>query len=233
MGIWSKLFTAARGATTEAGEAIVDNQALRILDQEMRNAREQLHKAKGALTLVMSEQMGVQRKVKELRAQVEEHEGYVTGALAQGDETLALEVAEKIAQFSNDLEAQEQVLEGYTANVAQLKQTVGETERNIQAMQREISVVKSTEAVQKANAAIAAKFSGSGSAMRSATESLERIKARQQQRGDRMTAALELQKTSSGEDLQARLKSAGIISGSASANAILDNFRAKRLPAPQ
>ena len=36
--IWSKLFTALRGGASEVGESIVDQQALRILDQEIRDA---------------------------------------------------------------------------------------------------------------------------------------------------------------------------------------------------
>ncbi len=226
--IWKKLVTAMRGAATEAGEAVVDNQALRILDQEMRDARTQLDKARESLTGVMAEQMSVKRKVNQLRRSIEEHEGYAARALDKGDEALALEIAGKIAEFSGELEANEQLLQGYTGNVAQLKQTISETERNIKAMQREVSVVKSTEAVQKANAAVAAKFSGSDSAMRSATASLERIKAKQQTRSDRMKAAMELQRESSGEDLQARLKAAGIVGGNASANAILEKLKAKK-----
>jgi len=228
MSIWKKLFTAVRGSVNEAGEAIADNQALRILDQEMRDANANLNKAKESMTGVMAEQMGVVRKVKELKNKIEEHEGYVAQSLDKGDEALALEIADKIAEFSNELEAQEKLLEGYKANVAQLKRTIAETERNIKAMEREVSIVKTTEAVQKANAAAAAKFSGSNSSMTSATSSLERIKAKQQKRGDQMKAAVELQKESDGGDLQAKLKSAGIVSGNASANAILEKIKAKK-----
>ena len=35
MNIWSKMMTALRGGVNEAGEAIIDSQALRILDQEI------------------------------------------------------------------------------------------------------------------------------------------------------------------------------------------------------
>nr|VFK43180.1 MAG: Phage shock protein A [Candidatus Kentron sp. TC]VFK49124.1 MAG: phage shock protein A (PspA) family protein [Candidatus Kentron sp. TC] len=228
MSIWKKLFTAARGAATEAGEAIVDNQALRILDQEMRDARTQLKNAKENLTAIMAEEMGVQRTVKDLRSKIEEHEGFATQALEQGNEALALEIADKIAEFSNELEAQEQLAQGYTGNITQLKRTIADTERNIKMMQREISVVKSTEAVQKANTAIASKFSGADSSMLRATESLERIKAKQQKRSDQMTAAVDLQKDASGDDLQAKLKAAGIVNGGASANAVLERIKAKK-----
>lgn len=228
MSIWKKLFTAVRGAATETGEAIVDSQALRILDQEMRDARAQLDKAKTNLTSVMAQEMGVRRAVADLRARIEEHEGYATAALEKGDEALALDIANKIAEFTNELEAQEELAGGYTGNITTLKRTIADTERNLKAMQREISVVKSTEAVQKANAAAAAKFSGTDSSMLRATDSLERIKERQQKRQDQSSAAMELQKQSSGGDLQARLKAAGIVDGNASGNAVLERLKAGR-----
>jgi len=226
MSIWNKLFTAVRGSATEAGEAIVDNQAIRILDQEMRDARKSLNEAKGNLTTVIAEKMGIERKVSELKSQLKEHEGYTAQALDKGDEGLALEIAGKIAGFSNDLEAQEKLLEGYIANISQLKQTIAGTDRNIKAMEREISMVKTTEAVQKANVTATAKFSGTDSAMGRATESLERIKAKQQKRSDQTKATMEFQKESNGGDLQAKLKAAGIVSGDESAKSVLERIKA-------
>jgi len=228
MSIWNKLLTAVRGGATEVGEAIVDTQALRILDQEMRDARKHLDQAKQSLTGVMAEKMGVDRKVKQLAASVTEHEGYAIKAMEAGNDALALEVANKIAEISEELDAQQKLLDGYNSNVSQLKKTINETERNVRAMEREVSVVKTTEAVNKANAAAAAKFSGSNSSMRSATDSLERIKAKQQKRQDQMQAAMELQNEGSGADLSAKLKEAGIVSGAASGNSILERLKAKQ-----
>ncbi|MDX8377518.1 MAG: PspA/IM30 family protein [Mariprofundales bacterium] len=227
MSIWAKIITAMRGAANEAGEAVVDNQALRILDQEMRDAQDELRKAKQSLTEVMAEKMAVDRKVNELSKATQEHESYATQALNKGDEALALEIAEKMAEFANDLEAQKELQAGYASNIKQLKRSITETARNIKTMQREISVVKTTEAVQKANEAASARFADSNSSMRSATDSLQRIKERQQKRSDRFKAAQELDKTSSGTDLKDKMKAAGIIEGNASANSILANLRAK------
>ncbi len=44
MSVWKKLITAVRGGANEAAEAVADNQALRILDQEIRDAKEELRK---------------------------------------------------------------------------------------------------------------------------------------------------------------------------------------------
>ena len=228
MGIFDKLFTAIRGAVNEAGEAAIDTQALRILDQEMRDSRKHIDEAKENLAKVMAEQMGVERNVKSLRKSIKEYEDYAIQALDKGEDTLALELSEKIADLENQLEAEQSVLDSYNANINDLKQIIRNTERNIKAMEREINVVKTTESVQKASSAAATKFSGSNSALRSATESLERIKKKQQQRTDQMKAAMQLQRNETGDDLQARLKSAGIVKGNASSNAVLERLRAKR-----
>ena len=54
MNIWAKVATAIRGGINEAGEAIVDSQALRVLDQEIRDADNQLSRSKEALTGIIA-----------------------------------------------------------------------------------------------------------------------------------------------------------------------------------
>lgn len=229
MNILNKLLTALRGVASETGEALIDSQAVRIMEQEIREAKENLDYAKESLTEVIAEQMGVQREVTRLQQRIAEHEGYALQALEKDDEALALDVAEKIATFSNELDAQEAVLESYSANITTLKQTIQATERNIKSMDRELAIVKTTESVQKANDAVAEKFSGSSSALRSATDSLQRIKEKQQKRNDQMTAALELRRDEDGEDLHEKLQKAGIVTSKASAGSVLERLKAKRL----
>ena len=56
MNILAKLITALRGAGNEVGEVIVDSQGIRIMEQEIRDARESLDQAKGNLAEVLAEQ---------------------------------------------------------------------------------------------------------------------------------------------------------------------------------
>ena len=228
MSIFNKIITAIRGGATEVGEAIVDTQAIRILDQELRDSKKALGDAKTSLTAIMAEKTGVDRKVKELNAKIKEHEGYAIQAMDKGDESLALDVANKIAEFEHELTIQQGILDGYDSKVTTLKKMIRQTERNIQAMDREISVVKTTEKVQKANELASAKFSGSNSALNSATDSLERIKARQQQREDQSAAAMELESEENGDDLQARLKNAGIVDSGSSGSSVLDRLKKQK-----
>jgi len=228
MSIFNKLLTAVRGGVTEAGEAVVDSQAIRILDQELRDSKKSLSDAKTGLTSIMAEKMGIDRKVKELSEKVKEHEGYAIQAMDKGDESLALDVANKIAELEHELTIQQGILKGYETKVANLKKIIRQTERNIQAMDREVSVVKTTAKVQKANDLAASKFSGSNSSLSSATDSLERIKARQQQREDQAAAAMELEADENGDDLQARLKTAGIVDSESSGSSILERLKKQK-----
>ncbi len=228
MSIFKKLITAVRGGATEVGEAIVDTQAIRILEQELRDSKSALNDAKTNLTAIMAEKMGIDRKVKELAKKITEHEGFAMQALDKGDEALATDVANKIADYEHELTIQTGIRDGYETKVAVLKKMIRQTERNIQAMDREISVVKTTEKVQKANELAAAKFSGSDSSLRSATDSLERIKARQQKREDQSAAAMELQSEENGDDLQARLKNAGIVDSGSSGSSVLERLKKQK-----
>ena len=225
MSIFSKIITAVRGGATEAGQAVVDSQAIRILDQELRDSKTALKDAKTNLTTIMAEKMALDRKVKDLNEKIKEHEGYAIQAMDKKDDELALDVANKIAEFEHDLTIQQGVLEGYGSKITSLKKMIRQTERNIQAMDREISVVKTTEKVQKANELADAKFSGSNSALNKATDSLERIKQRQQKREDQSAAAVELESEQGDGDLQARLKNASIVDSDSSASSVLDRLK--------
>ncbi len=228
MSIFKKILTAVRGGANEAGEAIIDSQALRILDQEIRDATKELDKARASLTTVMAQKMMVERKVNELKNSVEEHEGYAIKALEREQESLAVEIAEKIASLSNELQPQEAVLESHTDSVNQLKKAIKKTASRLEAMKREVAIIKSTESVQKAQAALKSRMAGSSSSMTSATESIKRIKERQQERSDRMNAALELEKEQSGGDLSAKMRDAGIIGKGQSSHSILEKLKNKR-----
>lgn len=220
--------TAIRGGATEVGEAIVDSNATRIFEQEIRDAENHLTKAKRDLTGVMAQQMAASREVDRLKREVVEHEGYATQALEKGDEALALAVAEKIATLESELSNQQQALASFEGNAERLKELVKKSERQIAEYKRQLSMVKTTESVQKATSAITDNFSSSNSKLLNAKDSLERIKAKQQKFDDQMKAAEVLESENSDNSLEAKLKEAGIGQADSSANSVLDRIKAKQ-----
>jgi phage shock protein A len=228
MSIFKKIMTAIRGGASEAGEAIIDANATRIFEQEIRDAENHLTKAKRDLTGVMAEQMSAKREVDRLQREIIEHEGYATQALEKGDEVLALAVAEKIANLESSLADQQQAHDSFSGNAERLKELVKKSERQVAEHKRQLSMVKTTESVQKATSAITDNFSSSNSKLLSAKDSLERIKAKQQKFDDKMKAAELLESENSDTSLQAQLKAAGIGSQDNSANSVLDRLKAKQ-----
>ena len=70
MNIWAKMMTALRGGANEAGEAIVDSQALRILDQEVRDASEELKQSKDSLAELIARHKLSEEKCSNLFLQI-------------------------------------------------------------------------------------------------------------------------------------------------------------------
>jgi len=229
MNIWAKMMTALRGGVNEAGEAIVDIQALRILDQEVREASLALQDSKDSLAEIMARQKVAEGKCSGLKKQIEEHEGYAIKALEQGDEALAHEVAEKIADLENQLTQETEAAEGFTASANKMRTAIKQTERNIKRLKQQVDTVKATENVQRAQAAVAERHSGSHSKMRTAMDSLDRIKEKQALKSAQMSAASELAEETSDASLQTKLEEAGITSNSSNADSILERLKNKSL----
>lgn len=225
MGFLNNVFKTIKGYGNEANDAFVDSQGIRIMEQEIREAEENQRKANESLTDVMAEQKGIARKVNDLKASVTEYSEAIGKLLDSGDEELAMETAEKLAELETDLDSNQAILDSFNEQVKELKAIIKDSAKQMEALKREVSIIKSTEAAQKASEATAAQFSGTNSSLRSASASMERIKAKQQKRKDKMKSARELAKETSGGDLNAKLAAAGVIDNKSSAASILDRYK--------
>ncbi len=229
MSILEKIFTAIRGGAREIGEAIVDNNSVRIFEQEIRDAEDKLNQAKGDLTEVMAKEMQAARRIESLKAEVERHEGFAAQALEKGNENLAMEIAEKIVELQSELDEQERARKSFAAHVERLKGMIKKTGKTLTDMKRQLVMVKTTESVQRATTAINNNYASSGSRLLSAKESLDRIRQRQQDLDDRLAAGELLKGELEGENLQAKLEAAGIVSNSnKQAQDVLARLRAKK-----
>jgi len=227
MNVWVKMLTALRGGVNEAGEAIVDNQALRILDQEVRDASEELKQSKDSLAAIMAHQKLSEEKSAKLKEQVVEYEGYAIQALDKGDDSLAREVAEKIADLENQLTVEVESSTDYAESAGKIRTAIQRAEGNIKRLKQQVDTVKATESVQRAQQAVAERHSGSNAKLRTAMDSLERIKEKQALKDARMSAASELAEETSEATLQAKLEEAGISPKNSSADDILARLKKK------
>jgi phage shock protein A len=224
-GILSKLWTALRGGATEAGQAVVDSQAIRILDQELREADNALLKSRDELTKIMAKRKLSADAVAPKQQKLKEYEGYAQQALAKNDEALAVEIAGKIAELETEVNDQQALIANYDKSIATVKKAIADGEKQVARLKVQVDQVKATAAVQKAQASIAARHSGASRTVSSAVDSLERIKQRQAEVAARMEAAEELGAQGEDADLHAKLKAAGIVQDSSSASAVLERLK--------
>lgn len=229
MNIWVKMMTALRGGVNEAGEAIVDTQALRILDQEIRDASGELRESKDALASIIAREKLAKEKSGKLKKDIEENEGYAIKALEKGDEPLALEVANKIAGLENQLTIEQESGSNFANSANALRSAINQTEANLRRLKQQVDTVKATESVQRAQEAVAERHSGSNSKLRTAMDSLERIKEKQALKAATMSAAAELANDSLDSSLETKLQEAGISPSGKSANDILEKLKNKSL----
>lgn len=228
MSIWARVATAVRGGVSEAGEAIVDSQVLRILDQEIRDADSELAKSKDALTGIIAKRKLADKKVESIKSSLVEYEGYAMQAIDKGDEKLATEIAEKIAGLETELMGEEGQAKSFADSEVQLRRAVGQTEANLKRLKHQVDTVKATDMVQRAQSAVAERHSGADSSMRNAVDSLERLKSKQAERSARFEAANELADSTEEVSLEDKLKAAGIVDGGASSSDVLARLKAKR-----
>ena len=228
----SKFMTALRGKANETGQSVVDSQALRILDQEIRDSENHLSRSKTELTRLMGQRQLNSNKADTLESKIAELEKSAEAALDKGEEQLAVEVAERMVALQDDLEAERAIVSEYDASIEKLRGAIRGTDNQLRQLKQQVSVVKATESAQKAQSAVAARHSGQNSAMSSAMESLERIKERQQLNSAQMSAADEMAAEESGSSLEARLKAAGIGGQERKAEDVLARLKAKK-NAPQ
>ena len=217
MSVWRKLITAVKGGATEAAQSVVDGQAIRILEQEIREAKDELRKSDHARTQILAKCKLAQQKVDSINASIGQYEEHARKA-ASTDRQLALDCAQKVSDLKAELDAEQSYLDQFKQSEKQLAGNISQAKSNLKRLEQQVDMVKATESVQKAQVAVSSRHLGANSKMKTATESLSRIQEKQTLRNAELQAAEELAAEESTDDLEKRLAQAGIKGGQASAD---------------
>jgi phage shock protein A len=226
MSVWRKLITAIKGGATEAAQSVADSQAIRILEQEIRDAKDELRKSDHARTQILAKCKLAQQKVDSLQASVEQYEAHARKAV-DTDRQLALDCAQKVGDLRAEQGVEQKYLDQFKHSEKQLAVNIKQAKTNLKRLEQQVDMVKATESVQKAQVAVSSRHLGANSKMKTATESLSRIQDRQNLRNAELQAAEELATEESSDDLSKRLAEAGIAGGSSSADDELSRILGK------
>ena len=228
MSVLRNLFTALRGGASEVGEAVIDANAVRILEQEIRDAETAIGKAKQSLTRMKGTEIRLKREIGVLDADIADYEQKALAALNGGEEALATEVAERIAEHESDRNDKGSEQAALDAEINTIHAMIKARERTIQKNKRELDKVRTVRELQRATESVSNNFAATGSSEHRVAKALERVKSKQQNWQDRMQAGEWMTEKDSGDDLDQKLRAKGIgDGGSPGASDVLARLKAK------
>jgi phage shock protein A len=223
--IFSKIVTAVRAGAREISESVVDANAIRIYEQEIKDAKASLISAKQNLTQVMAREIQCEREIQHLKQDIETLENRALEALDHSNDSLMDEVVEKISKLDQTLVTQLAVKREYSDHILRLKDLMKKAEQIILEHERELAMVKTTDSVQKATRSIMQSYGSGTTKLLNAKSSMERIKHRQKTTEDRWTAEEILEKELNGSPLGDKPKASDMGDTDNVKNAILERIR--------
>jgi len=228
MSILRNILTAVRGGASEVGEAVVDANAMRILSQEIRDAEEAIGKAKQSLTNLKATEIRLKREVNSLHQDIADYESKALQALDANNEALAGEVANKMAELEAEANEKSAEHKDLSAQVDKINSMIRQREKTIQKNKRELEKIKTVEQLQKATSTMSTNFAATSSKEHRVSAALDRVKKKQSNWEDRMEAGEWMAETEKGDDLDSKLKAAGIGDTSSSGASVLERLKQKK-----
>lgn len=221
--IWTKIATALRGGTSELADAVVNPHALRILDQEIREADERLGVARSNLATLMAKSVLAAQDLTRTEAQLAALTQNAEMALAAGREDLALEAAEQVGKLERLRMDDARIAQQYSSSVDGLRAALQNSKDRLGDLKTRVETVRTTEILHHARAALSAPGDDSTTRLRSAADSLDEIRRRQLEAAARLDAQQELMAGDAG--LKQRLRDAGITIESLDAQSVLERIK--------
>lgn len=155
MSMLKKLSALFRGTAHDAAQGVVDANALRILDQEIRDADNAQGKARDDLAGLVARRRMAENEMASFHDQIAKYESSARSALGQGKTDLAREVAVRIAELEVEISSRGPLIEDMKTAETRLRTAIASTDQKIETLRREIDIVKVNESVQRAQTSVA------------------------------------------------------------------------------
>lgn len=217
------LNTLMRGLAAEAEEAVIDHNAVRILDQKIRDAEAGLKAAKLSLAGLIKKDRLEESQVEKISARISDLEARVRAALAAGDDALAETGAQAIAELEAELGQRETTRRHLAERIDRLRHSLGTAARRMADLRHAAATARAVEQERRGQARLVGRSAGSGIA--EAEAMVERIMGQDDPfEDDRILAEIDAGLT--GKDAERRLSEAGYGPGARpSAESVLARLR--------
>lgn len=228
MGIFRDIVTAVRGGVSEAGEAIVDSQALRILEQEIRDADQAIATAKQSLSKLKAQEIGLSKELSVVNSDIDDYTNKARKALEKQDRDLALKIAERISELQGQKTHLDEQQSHLSEQVNKIYHVIQQREKQIKNNKMELQKAKTYEDLQKTQRAVASAMPTNDNGAKRVHRAMNRVKQKQADAENKMDADQWLSDLESGSDLDASITAAGLDDSKSSANDILAQLEAGR-----
>jgi phage shock protein A len=148
--VLKSLITVVRGRTARIAEEVADQNALLILDQQMRDATGALDRAKKALAVAIAQESQEQQRLNATRSRIEDLETRAVAAIEAGRDDLANEAAEAIATLEAERDASLTARTLFAAEIGKLKGHVLQQQMRFSQLERGRRIARAAEAVRVA-----------------------------------------------------------------------------------
>ena len=206
MSVWSKLVTAIKGGANEVAEATVDANLMRILDQETREAKSAISKARDEKSRMAANRIVKEKSVAEMMSEIERRTAAARTAKQNNDEALAVEIIESVLKLRDKVEEDQALVDQYRQTEDSMAAALKQSQARIETLGRKIEAAKANEALIAAQKASAINTSSSSDKLSNAMASLDRLEQRQTHQQAVLTAADEDARLISGEALEDKIK---------------------------
>ncbi len=201
-----QLFTLVRGRSEDAALAAMDANALSILRQQLREASAGVEQSRKALAVVMAYAGREETQLQQREAQIKSLETRALAALEQGQEELAVEASEAIAELEDEAAATRVTIKTYTAEINRLRATLKASEAQFAELKRGQRLAEANDKALKMRGAMRGR---TRTDLAEAATTLRRLQERQEHATATAEALDALSTPRNAESLETRLAAAG------------------------
>lgn len=251
MNMLSQIIIELRDEAVVPDDAALEMRALRLLDEEVRDAANELTVAQSNLADMTTAYKSAQSNLTDIVTQIQRHEGYAAQALNQENHALAMEVAEKIASLEQSHAEIAAATSHHALECEKLTDMLHQNEHNLYVLKQQIDTIKANQSVHRAQVAVCERYGelpkaqyaydvGGHVKLRTALDALGAMKAKKNLKSQPFNGALKQSQetkvsdttdTQGGfcqtDDLMVKLQAAGIASGSKKAEDVLARIKNK------
>jgi phage shock protein A len=205
-----KIFTTLiRGAAAEAEEALFDANAIRVLEQQLRDAAGAMELSRRELACAMAHRASEARAAEAVGTRIAELEVSAGQAIQGGRDDLAEQAATVIAANEDELADRKAAIARFDIEISRLR-TMSDTGRQrLQELRRGLEMARAQEALHRAGANGRRALKTGTGALREAEATLAKIRESHAM-GDDLAAAMDdLEAQASGRDLNDQFSKAG------------------------